>query len=663
MPLEFEFPPGYYVTYGGQFENLIDARERLSIAVPVALVLIFLLLFLTFGSVRQSLLIFSAIPLAAIGGVLALWLRDMPFSISAGVGFIALFGVAVLNGIVLIGEFNRLRLASDATRGETELVKVIFEGTAVRLRPVLMTATVASLGFLPMALSSSAGAEVQKPLATVVIGGLITATLLTLFVLPVLYVLIEKRFGKSFGRLKPQAKPEPVPVATWLLIGLLGLGSLWTTSVQAQVSPDRVTAQPSVAQTGNGGISLAQALSQASSNNPLLRVSQLNIGYQQSLRGTAGDVGKTDIATTIGQYNSRYLDQSFTIGQRLPNPALVRGLRSLADARTAGAEADGRLTRADLARQVKATYYQLWYVQSLAGFLRGQDSLFAAIARGAEVRRRTGEGTLLEQTAAEVQRRQAQTALSQNGLDVQILARQLQTLLASPVPPTIPDTLLTERSLPGVDAPGVDAPGRSAGAVDAPVIDSSLLAQSPELARLNSLIEIARRETDLEAARLKPDFVLSLTNQSLRGFAPLGNGEGEQFNNFGNRFTYGQVGMSIPVFAKPLRARVAAARIGQQRAEAQRTARQRTLEGDVATTIQTYQKNRQALAYYRESALPQAALIREQVTKAYRAGEIGYVELLQNLRTVSEIQTGYLAALNELNQTLINLDFLSGRID
>ena len=635
---QIKFPPGYYVTYGGQFENLIEARDRLSIAVPVALALIFGLLFLTFGSIRQSLLIFSAIPLAAIGGVLALWLRNMPFSISAGVGFIALFGVAVLNGIVLIGEFNRLRLA-----GETDLVKVIFKGTAVRLRPVLMTATVASLGFLPMALSSSAGAEVQKPLATVVIGGLITATLLTLFVLPVLYVLIEKRFGKTFGQLKPQAKSEPVPVATWLLIGLLGLGSWWGPSTLAQVTAQPGIGQTSVARAGNGGVSLAQALSQASSNNPLLRVSQLNIGYQQSLRGTAGDVGKTDIATTIGQYNSRYLDQSFTVGQRLPNPSLVRGLRSLADARTAGAEAEGRLTRVDLARQVKATYYQLWYVQSLSGFLRGQDSLYAAIARGAEVRRRTGEGTLLEQTAAEVQRRQALTALSQNALDAQILARELQTLLASPVPPTIPDTLLTERSLPIINAQG--------------------LAQNPELALLGGQIEVARRETDLEAARLKPDFVLSLTNQSLRGVQTLPNGEGERFYRFGNRFTYGQVGVSIPLFAKPLRARVAAARIGQDRAEAQRTARQRTLEGDVATTIQRYQKNRQALVYYRESALPQAALIREQVTKSYRAGEIGYIELLQNLRTVSEIQTGYLAALNDLNQTLINLDFLLGRTD
>lgn len=631
---QIKFPPGYYVTYGGQFENLIEARDRLSIAVPVALALIFLLLFLTFGSVRQSLLIFTAIPLAAIGGVLALWLRDMPFSISAGVGFIALFGVAVLNGIVLIGEFNRLRL-----EGETDLIKVIFEGTAVRLRPVLMTATVASLGFLPMALSNSAGAEVQKPLATVVIGGLITATLLTLFVLPVLYVLIERRFGKKFGQSTPEAKPESVPLANWLIIGLLGLGSLCATSAQAQV-----TAQPSPVRPSVGtDLSLAQALQQATTNNPQLRVSQLNVGYQQALRGTAGDVGKTDVGLTMGQYNSRYFDQSFTVGQRLPNPALVRGLRSLADARTAGAEVEGRLTRAELARQVKAVYYQLWYVQSLAGYLRSQDSLFAAIARGAEVRRRTGEGTLLEQTAADVQRRQAQTALSQNALDAKILARQLQTLLASPAPPTLPDAPLSERTLP--------------------VIDSSLVAQNPELTLLQQQIEVARRETDVEAARLKPDFTVSLTNQSLRGFQTLPNGEGERFYNLGNRFTYGQVGVSIPLFAKPLKARVEAARLGQQRAEAQRTARQRTLEGEVATIIQSYQKNRQALAYYRESALPQAALIREQVTKAYRAGEIGYVELLQNLRTVSEIQTGYVAALNDLNQTLINLDFLLGRID
>ncbi len=183
-----KFEPGYRITYGGSFENLEEAKHRLSIAVPVALALIFVLLYFTFHSLRHGLLIFTAIPLSAIGGIFALWLRDMPFSISAGIGFIALFGVAVLNGIVLIAEFDRLKKT-----GITDLKQIVLMGTELRLRPVIMTATVASLGFLPMALSLSSGAEVQRPLATVVIGGLATATLLTLIVLPVLYTYFEKQ--------------------------------------------------------------------------------------------------------------------------------------------------------------------------------------------------------------------------------------------------------------------------------------------------------------------------------------------------------------------------------------------------------------------------------------------------------------------------------------
>ncbi|MFK7806881.1 MAG: CusA/CzcA family heavy metal efflux RND transporter [Saprospiraceae bacterium] len=180
-------PPGYYVRYGGQFENFERAKARLLIVVPLALGLIFLLLFLTFRSTAYALLIFTAIPLSAIGGVLALYFRGMPFSISAGVGFIALFGVAVLNGIVLVAYFNQLK-----KEGMTDIKKIIEQGTKVRLRPVIMTAAVASLGFLPMALSNSAGAEVQRPLATVVIGGLISATFLTLIIIPILYQLMDE---------------------------------------------------------------------------------------------------------------------------------------------------------------------------------------------------------------------------------------------------------------------------------------------------------------------------------------------------------------------------------------------------------------------------------------------------------------------------------------
>ncbi|PHR73243.1 MAG: CusA/CzcA family heavy metal efflux RND transporter [Lutibacter sp.] len=220
---QISFDPGYYITYGGTFKNLEEARARLGIAVPVALLLILLLLYITFKSFKQSILIFTAIPMSAIGGIFALWMRGMPFSISAGIGFIALFGVAVLNGIVLIAEFNRLK-----KEGMTNLIEIIKKGTSVRLRPVILTAAVASLGFLPMALATSAGAEVQKPLATVVVGGLVSATLLTLLILPVLYLLSET------------IKTKKIKVSKTASAIILCLGFSW---MQAQEIPQKLTEQ------------------------------------------------------------------------------------------------------------------------------------------------------------------------------------------------------------------------------------------------------------------------------------------------------------------------------------------------------------------------------------------------------------------------------------
>lgn len=189
---EVKLPPGYSIEYGGQFENLQEARARLAIVVPITLVLVFMLVYLAFHSLRQAIIVYSGIPLAVTGGIAALWIRGMPFSISAAVGFIALTGVAVLNGVVLVTTFNQLHSDGRA------LLDAVREGALLRLRPVLMTAAVASLGFLPMALAQGAGAEVQRPLATVVIGGIISATFLTLLVLPVLYVWAgHSRAGQS----------------------------------------------------------------------------------------------------------------------------------------------------------------------------------------------------------------------------------------------------------------------------------------------------------------------------------------------------------------------------------------------------------------------------------------------------------------------------------
>jgi cobalt-zinc-cadmium resistance protein CzcA len=190
---EVELPPGYYVTYGGQFEHLERARQRLLVVVPVALLLIFTLLYLTYARAADALRIFTGVPFGAVGGILALWARDMPFSISAGVGFIALSGVAVFGDMVLVSRVNQLLQLG------REPLAAIREAAETRLRPVLMTALVAAIGFLPMALNTGVGAEVQRPLATVVIGGMATSTVATLLVLPVLYAVFGRRRQSGRG--------------------------------------------------------------------------------------------------------------------------------------------------------------------------------------------------------------------------------------------------------------------------------------------------------------------------------------------------------------------------------------------------------------------------------------------------------------------------------
>ncbi|HEY4788269.1 MAG TPA: efflux RND transporter permease subunit, partial [Bacteroidales bacterium] len=253
-----KLPPGYYITYGGQFENLVEAKKRLSIAVPIALALIFVLLFFTFGSFKETMMIFTAIPLAVIGGIFALLIRGMPFSISAGVGFIALFGVAVLNGIVLISYFNQLE-----KEGITDLRERILTGVKVRLRPVIMTAAVASLGFLPMTISTSAGAEVQRPLATVVIGGLITSTLLTLIVLPVLYSIFISRFRKKKAKLSSNALTV-ILLSTGLSLPMFGKAQ----TNQAQHN------QPLV-------LSVEDAVKIATDNNPVIKSVNYSVTQQE----------------------------------------------------------------------------------------------------------------------------------------------------------------------------------------------------------------------------------------------------------------------------------------------------------------------------------------------------------------------------------------------
>ena len=616
---QVKLPPGYYVTYGGQFQNLEEARDRLSIAVPVALGLIFLLLFFTFGSVRQSLLIFSAIPLSAIGGVFALWLRGMPFSISAGVGFIALFGVAVLNGIVLIGEFNHLK-----SEGQTNLGDIILQGTATRLRPVMMTALVASLGFLPMALATTAGAEVQRPLATVVIGGLVSATLLTLLVLPCLYWWEQTRWG---AKKRPNV-PSSTPVTSWLLVGTF-VGGL-SLSAQAQT--------PTTGYGATGPLTLEAALSQALANNGSTRVSSLNIAIGQTNRRTAREIGRTDVSLVSGQYNSLNWDNNLTISQSIPNGKLIRGLERLADAGIRGSELQARLTQTDLRARVKSTYLQLTYLTERLRLLNRQDSLLVAFRRATEVRQRTGEGTGLEVATADNLLGEIRNQIALSEADRQIALTGLQTLLNTTNPLTFPADPLARRTLP--------------------LLADSVLARNPTLALLRQQITIAEGQIAVEQARLRPDYSVGYFNQSLIGTYIVD--QQEVTFNGARRFQGVQVGVSIPLFQKAQRARIASARLGQQLAEATLSLNQRTLQGDVSAAIQEIRKQQASLSYYEQTGLPVARRLAEGAERAFRAGEAGYLEYAQALTRAYQTQTGYVDTINQYNQAVVQLEQLVG---
>lgn len=254
-------PSGYTVEYGGQFKNLETAKARLMVAVPIALILIFLMLYFAFGTLKYALIIYSAIPMAAIGGILLLQWRGYPFSISAGIGFIALFGIAVLNGIVLIEEFRELEM-----HGISSIKERIIKGTKNRLRPVLLTALAAALGFLPMALTTSTGAEVQRPLATVVVGGLFTSTILTLFLLPVLYFMFEQK--RKLPKISP--KKKEIALIGLLLVPFLAFGQT------KKISPD-------------------QAVEMAINQNLGLRASHQRAEMQQLLQKTAYELDRTEL--------------------------------------------------------------------------------------------------------------------------------------------------------------------------------------------------------------------------------------------------------------------------------------------------------------------------------------------------------------------------------
>jgi len=392
---KLKLPAGYSITYGGQFENLQSAKARLMVAVPIALVLIFILLYFAFNSVKDALIIYSAIPLSAVGGILLLWLRDLPFSISAGVGFIALFGIAVLNGIVLIEHFKELK-----GQGVTNIEERIKRGTAERLRPVLLTAAAAALGFLPMAISTNAGAEVQRPLATVVIGGLVSATILTLVVLPVLYAWFET---------KNNIKMNKKGIAT-IAVLLISFG------LSAQQNP----------------ININQALELAIENNSGLKASSLKVDKAESLIGSAFTFDKTSVyysydESNLGQNNKPL--NTFGVSQDFKFPTVYFAEKKVNNAQHQMQTSQHNITLQNLKKEVYTGFYQLSYAKNKAKTYQVLDSLYQNFAKSAERRFELGETNYLEMITALSKQKQMETLYKQALQDIVLAKEQLKKVI------------------------------------------------------------------------------------------------------------------------------------------------------------------------------------------------------------------------------------------
>jgi len=600
-------PTGYYVNYGGQFQNLEAAKNRLAVAVPVALLLIFVLLFLTFHSVKQSLLIFTAVPMSAIGGIFALWMRGMNFSISAGVGFIALFGVAVLNGIVLIAEFNRLE-----KEGITDITERVKKGLQTRLRPVIITAAVASLGFLPMALSTSAGAEVQKPLATVVIGGLITATLLTLIVLPIFYIFFSTRKFRFSYKQKSQI----------MLLSLLLVGSMTLNAQQHK------------------RINLQQAIRLAIDSNLSVRSASYSVDVQKALKGVSVDIPKTSLEGQYGQFNSYSKDNSFTISQSFAFPTVYANQHKLAKATIKSSEWELKLSQLEIATQVKQIYRQLTYLYSKQKLFQWQDSLYSKFQRAAELRLKTGETNRLEMIMARSQNMDVKNRLQQANADLVIYKQKLQTLLNTDMDIFIADTVLT----------------RSEFLLK---VDNAVIVGNPTLGLIQQQIEISQMESRLERSLVLPDLSIGYFSQTMQGEQEI-NGVPRIFGK-GDRFTGIQAGISIPLWFAPNASKIRAFKLKEKVAQTNAENISKSLAGNYNSLLGEYKKYANSLDYYEKQVLPEADMIIEQVTKSYRAGAMDYLDYVQSLSRALSIKENYLDTLNSYNQVLISIDYITGK--
>lgn len=586
-----QFPPGYYVVYGGQFENLEHAVSRLQIAVPVALLLILVMLFFAFKNIKHCLLIFSAIPFSAIGGVFALWIRGMPFSISAGVGFIALFGVAVLNGIVLLTEMNKLAMEPSRT-----IFDIIATATKTRLRPILITAAVASLGFIPMAISSGAGAEVQKPLATVVIGGLLSATLLTLFVLPIFYQLFEKkRLGQS---------------TMAIILCVIGLN---VTGLQAQ---QLTVKRP-----------LVKVIEQAKLVSPTLKITVAQQAYYNVLTKSSFDPARLSLRGELGKVNSGLNDSKYAAEQVFDLPKVYQAQKKLYQSISETYDYQIILDQNYIQYAVEQLYIQLQFQVAKGGLLSQLDTIYHKQLAAVDARFKAGQDNGLEQINMQNWVSMHQQLMIKHQNEQHGLQKQIAILLQDSTM-ILPEEVLN---------------------FEPKLMDTSLDAAHPFNLFWKQKLQSATAETNIAKSKVLPQVAMGYTNQSFR-MTP----------NDPARFNSVTVGLNIPLFRSGLKQKVKASQANENVVAKEIQKASIDLEMEIQKAWNQYQQTIDLYQHFQKNLLPNANKIAMIANISFKEGQISYIEWSNSMTQVQSIKMQALETLElfNLNQSTLNY-FLS----
>ncbi len=589
--------PGYYWEYGGQFENLQNAVRTLSIVIPIALMLILLLLFFAFRSVIYSLVVFSTVPLSLIGGIVALWLRGLPFSISAGVGFIALFGVAVLNGILMINHFNDLRKEKTYTMCTN---RIIAKGCPHLLRPVFLTGLVASLGFVPMAVATSAGAEVQRPLATVVIGGLIVSTVLTLIVIPVFYRLVNS-IAHVWGRKKHRVRLDRKAGMTCLLLLLAA-------------SASAVTPTPQKA------ISLEEAVEIALQNHPRLKMANAEIERSRAARGEVWDGGNTSFSYSWGQLNGAYWkDNELSVEQSLGSFLTPFYKNALVNAQVTTGSNYRDMVKKEIVAEVKRAWVYYQYACHLYRLYSEQEALALKLKESGDMRFEQGDIDRTERNMIAALAADLHTRILQAQEEMELASRRFAWACYADSPVIPNDSSLA-------------------------VLPLSLQDRPLSAAHLNyfaSQVQEKKSELRIERSKFFPEFSVGYVRQKI---APL------------TGLDSWMVGVSFPILFFPQRSRSKQAKVNLQIAEWQAEQNRVQLNNQVEELYRRARQQQESLDYYSKAALKEAEALQESALLKFKESEINITDFVQNLNASREIRKNYIETVYAYNVSVLEIE-------